>query len=91
MPQYPYIEQHPPSGQLPQTVPPLEAPQVPSVVTGLVGEAPAVLVGGPMTGSLLLRPELAGGGAAEEAVVVVAVVEIASEQPFWQPLLVRQC
>jgi hypothetical protein len=38
-PHQPYWEQQPPWGQLPQTVPPLAAPQVPSVVTGADDEA----------------------------------------------------
>ena len=46
----PYMEQQLPCGQLPQTVSPFPAPQLPSVVTEPVGAA-ALLVGVPSTGS----------------------------------------
>jgi hypothetical protein len=59
LPQKPYMLQHEPCGQLPQTVLPLEAPQVPSVATAPVAleeAAEFVLEAGAMTGSVLLAP-----------------------------------
>ena len=47
----PYMEQQLPCGQLPQTVLPLPAPHVPSVVTFPVGAAAEVEVGLPKMGS----------------------------------------
>jgi hypothetical protein len=66
-------------GKLPQTVPPFEDPQVPSVVTGAVAADPgaAVAVTGAITGS----PVVVVGPSAEE---------VPSVQPDWHPFSTRQ-
>jgi hypothetical protein len=51
LPHQPYWEQHPPCGQLPQTVPPLAAPQLPSVVTFAVAEAAGADEAGELAGT----------------------------------------
>jgi len=71
------MEQQFPFGQLPQTVLPFEVPQVPSVVTTAVAVAPGDIdvCTGRITGSAGVE---VGDG-------------LESVQPFWQPLLLRQC
>ena len=61
--QNPYMEQQFPFGQLPQTVPPLETPHDPSVVTGalLAAAAARVEVTGAITGSCVVDVEAARG------------------------------
>jgi hypothetical protein len=83
LPQYPYIEQQLPFGQLPQTVPPFEEPQVPSVVTTEVAveDAGAVVVTAPMTGSPVVVDE---GGLLEAVSVEAEPAEL--ELPSVQPL-----
>lgn len=52
-----YAEQQLPLGQSPHTVPSLPAPQVPSMVAvPVVAALPALVVGEPRTGSLLVAP-----------------------------------
>jgi len=83
--QNPYMEQQFPFGQLPQTVLLFEVPQLPSVVTTPVAVVPGAVVvdTGPITGSAGVE---VGGGSA-----ITGVVDGPSVQPFWHPLIVRQC
>jgi len=71
-----------PNAQLPQTVLPFAAPQVPSVVTAPVAAAPGSIVVDldPMTGSAVV--------ADGEVVDCAAGVPV---HPFWHPLEARQC
>ena len=81
------MEQQEPWGQLPQTVLPKLAPQLPSVVALPVGCA-ADVVGLPSTGS----PDVVVDGGREAAPPLADSVVVGAEslQPFWQPLATKQ-
>ena len=90
LPQNPYMEQQEPCAQLPHTVLPFVAPQLPSVVTLLVeaGFEVETVDGLPRTGS----PEVVVEGGLVVAGLEVACVEVtvAPVQPFWHPLATKQ-
>lgn len=89
------MEQQPPCGQFPQTVLPLPAPQVPSVVMAPVGGA---FVGAPNTGSacddvgvdgLVSVPPVPGSGSGSVP-VPVPVPPPPVMQPLWHPCALSQ-
>lgn len=86
------MEQQFPFGQSPQTVPPLETPHEPSVVTGalLAAAGESVEVTGAMTGSWVVDVEAARVGDVVGAAPPATVVDLPSVHPLWQPSATEQ-
>lgn len=86
------MEQQFPFAQLPQTVPPLETPHDPSVVTGalLAAAGASVEVTGAITGSWVVDVEAAREVGAAPPAPTAVVVGFASEHPLWQPSATEQ-